>query len=112
MGRSVGKGNNFVRKLIKDTGANYTSSLSKIRSKDTGCSLLLFLSGCTSLYLSGSNSSARWLVVFGNGESLSVSGESEEGTAALSANVAIWVLSHVGGWWTVGALLLELLDLA
>lgn len=75
------------------------------------CSLLLFL-GSGGFGWSGNSNGRCGLVVLGNGESLSISGESEEGTTALSTNIAIWVLGHVGGGWAVGALLLELLDLA
>jgi len=76
-----------------------------------GRSLLLLSLGGSGLDGGGSNSN-RGLVVLGDGKALAVGGETEEGLSALAADEAIGVLSHVGGRGALGALLLELLDLA
>ena len=94
-------------------GANINQFLPQNFKKDSDCSLLLFLgSSGTSLDWCGGGDCTGGLVVLGNGQSLAISGKSEEGTATLSANVAVGMLSHVSGGRAVGALLLELLDLA
>lgn len=88
-------------------------------TRDTGNSSeqvkSLFLALCLaggSLDSKGNDGGIGGLVVLGDGKSLAVSGESEEGTSALSADVSVGVLSHVGGGRAVGALLLQFLDLA
>ena len=49
-------------------------------------------------------------VLLGDGKSLAIGGQTEEGLSALAADVSVGVLSHVGGGRAVGALLLELFD--
>lgn len=91
--------------------ATQAAAATSATSKKQVRSLLLLLGGTL-----GNNGSGvldnGGLVVLGDGEALAVGGEAEEGLAALAANVAIGVLGHVGGRGAVGALLLELLDLA
>ena len=70
--------------------------------------LLTLSSGLVGIGDSGGGS----LVLLGDGEALAVLGEAEESLSALTADETIGVLSHVGSGRALGALLLELLDLA
>jgi hypothetical protein len=59
-------------------------------------SLLLSLSlGWSSGFL-GTSTGSLWLVLLGDGHSLSVLGKLEKSVAASSANVSVWVVSHEG----------------
>jgi len=81
------------------------------RSSSDSRSLLLLSLGGSGLDGGGGNSDGG-LVVLGDGKALAVGGETEEGLSTLSTDEAVGVLSHVGGRGALGALLLELLDLA
>lgn len=76
----------------------------------SGRSLLLLL-GWGGLDSEWDDGWLGWLVVLWNWHSLTIGGESEESTAALTADVSILMLSHVGSWWARLALKLQFLHL-
>ena len=75
-------------------------------------SLLSLLLGIGLLGSWSGSGSDCWFVLFWVRQSLSISSEFPEGMASLSADMSVWMVSHIGTWLTVWRFNLQSLDLA